>query len=67
LSPQEQEQCRAMLATCLKRDTPLNFEVDPRLIAGLELRSPHALVRNSFGAELARIKEALLKDGHVAG
>jgi F-type H+-transporting ATPase subunit b len=67
LSPQEQEQCRAMLATCLKRDTPLNFEVDPRLIAGLELRSPHALVRNSFGAELARIKEALLKDRHAAG
>jgi F-type H+-transporting ATPase subunit b len=67
LSPQEQERCRTMLATCLKRDVPLDFEVDPQLIAGLELRSPHALVRNSFGAELARIKEALLNDGHASG
>jgi F-type H+-transporting ATPase subunit b len=67
LSPQEQERCRTMLTTCLKRDVSVNFEVDPQLIAGLELRSPHALVRNSFGAELARIKEALLHDGHASG
>ncbi|ABE31081.1 ATP synthase delta (OSCP) subunit [Paraburkholderia xenovorans LB400] len=66
LSPQEQDQCRAMLATCMKREVPVNFEVDPQLIAGLELRSPHAVVRNSFGAELVRIKEALLDDSHAA-
>jgi F-type H+-transporting ATPase subunit b len=66
LSEQEQQQCRTMLATCLKRDVPVNFEVDPHLIAGLELRSPHAVVRNSFGAELVRIKEALLDDSHAS-
>jgi F-type H+-transporting ATPase subunit b len=64
LSPQEQEQCRATLAGCLRRELPLRFEVDPQLIAGLELRSPHAVVRNSIGAELARITEALLDDSH---
>ncbi|SEC13362.1 ATP synthase F0 subcomplex B subunit [Burkholderia sp. WP9] len=66
LSEREQQQCRTMLATCLKRDAPVNFEVDPHLIAGLELRSPHAVVRNSFGAELVRIKEALLDDSHAS-
>jgi F-type H+-transporting ATPase subunit b len=64
LSPQEQEQCRATLAGRLRRELPLRFEVDPQLIAGLELRSPHAVVRNSIGAELARITEALLDDSH---
>ncbi|WP_027213125.1 F0F1 ATP synthase subunit delta [Burkholderia sp. WSM2232] len=66
LTPQEQESCRAMLAACLGRDLPLRFEVDPQLIAGLELRSPHAVVRNSLGAELARITEALLDDSHAS-
>lgn len=66
LSPQEQERCRTMLATCLKRNVALRFEVDPQLIAGLELRSPHALVRNSFSAELARIRETLLDDSHAS-
>jgi F-type H+-transporting ATPase subunit b len=66
LSSQEQDQCRAMLAACLRRDLPLRFEVDPQLIAGLELRSPHAVVSNSLGAELARIREALLDDSHAS-
>ncbi|MFM0472456.1 F0F1 ATP synthase subunit B, partial [Paraburkholderia strydomiana] len=65
LSAQEQDHCRATLAACLRRDLPLRFEVDPQLIAGLELRSPHAVVSNSFGAELARIREALLDDSHA--
>jgi F-type H+-transporting ATPase subunit b len=65
LSADEQARCEAVLANCLKRSVPLRFEVDAQLIAGLELRAPHAVVRNSFGADLARITAALLDDEHV--
>jgi F-type H+-transporting ATPase subunit b len=65
LSPQEQEHCRAVLTACLNRAVSLEFEVDPQLISGLELRAAHAVVRNSFEADLARIRAALLRDDHV--
>lgn len=35
------------------------FSVDPDLIAGLELRGRHILIRNSWRADLARIREEL--------
>ncbi|MFL9913744.1 F0F1 ATP synthase subunit delta [Paraburkholderia sp. RL17-337-BIB-A] len=65
LSPQELEHCRAVLAGCLNRAVSLEIEVDPQLIAGLELRAAHAVVRNSFGADLTQIRAALLHDAHV--
>jgi len=34
---------------------------DPDLIAGLELETPHAVVRNSFRGDLARIAEELTR------
>ncbi|WP_137957912.1 F0F1 ATP synthase subunit B, partial [Burkholderia sp. 4M9327F10] len=52
LSLQEQESCRAALATSLGRSIALQIEVDPSLIAGLELTAVHAAVRNSFKADL---------------
>ncbi|WP_341318327.1 F0F1 ATP synthase subunit delta [Paraburkholderia sp. IMGN_8] len=60
LTLQEQEICRAALATCLSRPVALQIEVDPSLIAGLELTAAHAVVRNSFKADLVQIKAALL-------
>ena len=44
---------------------PLNFviAVDPDLVAGLELETPHAVVRNSFRADLSRIVEELIRHG----
>lgn len=60
LGEQEQESCRAALAACLNRPISLQFEVDPSLIAGLELTAAHAVVRNSFKADLAQISAALL-------
>ncbi|MBC8751128.1 MULTISPECIES: F0F1 ATP synthase subunit delta [Paraburkholderia] len=67
LRPEEQERCREVLANCLQRAVSVRFEVDPQLIAGLELRAPHAVVRNSFGGDLARIRAALLDGEHASG
>jgi F-type H+-transporting ATPase subunit b len=67
LRPEEQERCQEVVTNCLQRAVPLQFEVDPQLIAGLELRAPHAVVRNSFGGDLARITAALLDGDHASG
>jgi F-type H+-transporting ATPase subunit b len=67
LRPEEQERCREVLTNCLQRAVPVQFEVDPQLIAGLELRAPHAVVRNNFGGDLARIRAALLDGDHAPG
>jgi F-type H+-transporting ATPase subunit b len=39
----------------------LTFEVDPGLVAGLELVGSHAVVRNHFRADLERIREELIR------
>ncbi|KAE8759200.1 F0F1 ATP synthase subunit B [Paraburkholderia madseniana] len=65
LSPQELDHCRTVLAACLNRAVSLAIEVDPQLIAGLELQAAHAVVRNNFGADLAQIRAALLGSEHV--
>jgi F-type H+-transporting ATPase subunit b len=65
LSPQELEHCRTVLAACLNRAVSLETEIDPQLIAGLELRAAHAVARNNFGADLAQIRAALLGSEHV--
>ncbi|MFM0237432.1 F0F1 ATP synthase subunit B [Paraburkholderia phytofirmans] len=65
LRPEEQARCQEVVTNCLQRVVPLQFEVDPQVIAGLELRAPHAVVRNSFGGDLARITAVLLDGDHV--
>jgi F-type H+-transporting ATPase subunit b len=61
LTPEEAQSCRAALARALGR--PLDFVVatDPDLIAGLELETPHAVVRNSLRSDLNRIVEELTR------
>ena len=44
--------------------TPI-FAVDPDLIAGAELRTPHAVVRNSWRADLDAMVESLKEDDHA--
>lgn len=60
LGSQEEESCRAALAACVGRPVAVQIEIDPSLIAGLELTAAHAAVRNSFKADLVQIKAALL-------
>jgi len=66
LTSQELETCRAGIAACLGRSVALDVQVDPTLIAGLELDAAHMLVHNSFRHDLARIELALLNNDETA-
>ena len=60
VTPQEVETCRKALAGVLGHPVLVEVSVDPELIAGIELEAPHAVVRNSFRADLVRLKSELV-------
>ncbi len=62
LSDAELSAVRDAIGGLVPLDGPLRVEVDPSLIAGLELRGRHGAIRNSLGADLQRISEALAND-----
>jgi F-type H+-transporting ATPase subunit b len=64
LSKEETEHVRDALKAAFGAELPLKFRADATLIAGIELRSPHTVVRNSWRADLDRIREELGRDGH---
>jgi F-type H+-transporting ATPase subunit b len=59
VTAEEAEACRKALAGVLGHPVLLEISVEPELIAGLELEAPHAVVRNSFRADLVRLKSEL--------
>lgn len=59
LTADETRRCRSRLAEALGRPVEIAVAVDPSLIAGLEIETPHAIVRNSFRADLGRVAAAL--------
>jgi len=61
LTDAEAETCRATLARALGRPVEIAVETDPGLIAGLELDTRHAVVRNSFRADLDRLSIELMR------
>jgi F-type H+-transporting ATPase subunit b len=61
LNDAEMKSCRNAFAKALGRPLDFSVDVDPGLIAGLELETPHAVVRNSFRADLSRIVEELTR------
>lgn len=63
LTSAEEQTCRKAIAGALGRDAAINFEVDPGLIAGLEIEAPHSEVRNNFRADLDRIADELSREG----
>jgi F-type H+-transporting ATPase subunit b len=63
LREDEAEACRAALAKALGREVQLSVVAEPGLIAGLEIDTLHAAVRNSFRADLARISAKLAQAG----
>jgi F-type H+-transporting ATPase subunit b len=65
LTPAEAQSCRDALARALGRPVDFVVAVDPALIAGLELETPHAVVRNSFREDLKRIVEELTRHDRV--
>jgi len=66
LSEDERTACEAALAASLKHPVQIEFSVDPALIAGLELSTSHAVVRNSFRHDLADIRAALVHENGAA-
>jgi len=65
LTDQEAQSCRDAFAKALGRPLDFAVAVDPGLIAGLELDTAHAVVRNSFRSDLARIVEELTRHDRV--
>jgi F-type H+-transporting ATPase subunit b len=60
VTPEEVEACRKAIAGVLGHPVLVEVSVEPALIAGLELEAPHAIVRNSFRADLVRLKSGLV-------
>ena len=65
LDEKEMKSCREAFAKALGRPVNFALSVDPHLVAGLELETPHAVVRNSFRSDLSRIVEELTRHDRV--
>jgi F-type H+-transporting ATPase subunit b len=60
VTPQEVEACRSAIAGVVGHPVLVEVKVEPALIAGIELETPHAVVRNSFRADLLRLNSGLV-------
>lgn len=67
LSERELTVLRSALEGVLGRAPEIEVEVDPRVIAGLELAGQFGIVRNSLRASLERIREALVSEAATDG
>jgi F-type H+-transporting ATPase subunit b len=65
LTAVETQSCRDALARAIGRPVDFVVAVDPAVIAGLELETPHAVARNSFREDLKRIVEELTRHDGV--
>jgi F-type H+-transporting ATPase subunit b len=64
LSEEEMGQVRAALKAAFGSQLPFEFRTEPALIAGIELHSRHTIARNSWRADLDRIREELSRGEH---
>jgi F-type H+-transporting ATPase subunit b len=60
VTSEEVEACRKALSGVLGHPVLVEVTVEPELIAGIELETAHAVVRNSFRADLVRLKSELV-------
>jgi len=67
LSQEETERVRDAFREALGVSVAFTFRADPNLIAGIELHSRNAIVRNSWRADLDRIVEELGRDEQPRG
>jgi F-type H+-transporting ATPase subunit b len=63
LDTKERKVCSTMLKKAVGHEVDFEVEPDPNLIAGLELETSHAVVRNSFRADLDHILAELNHGG----
>ena len=59
LTDEERKAVDAAIGGMVGHDVSLPVEVDETLLAGLELRSRHGMIRNSLGSDLERMAKAL--------
>jgi F-type H+-transporting ATPase subunit b len=64
LTDHETSAIRTRLAKTLGREVAMTVQIEPKLIAGLEIETSHASVRNSFRADLDRITSELIQHDH---
>ena len=62
LSEEERQSVDAAIGPLVEHDGSLPVEIDGSLIAGLELRSRHGVIRNSLGSDLDRVAKALAEN-----
>lgn len=55
----EQKKIKKAVQTALGGTPDIRFTIDPDLIAGLELRSPHFVLHNSWAADLTQVRKAV--------
>jgi F-type H+-transporting ATPase subunit b len=67
LSEEETGHIVDALSAAFGSKLPFAFRTDTALIAGIELHSRNAVVRNSWRAVLDRIREELDRDEHTRG
>jgi len=65
LSEQETGRFRDALRDAFGQDLPLTFRSDPKVLAGIELTGHNVILRNSWRADLERIREELSRERHA--
>jgi F-type H+-transporting ATPase subunit b len=65
LSETETRAVREALSQAFGRDLPLSFRSDPSLLAGIELQGHNVILRNSWRADLDKIREELSRERHA--
>jgi F-type H+-transporting ATPase subunit b len=65
LKDREAKQVRSALKEAFGKDLPLTFRSDPKVLAGIELQGHNVIVRNSWRADLERIREELSRERHA--
>lgn len=59
LSDEEMQNVSATLEKAFGSELPLVFRSDPTIIAGIEVHGPNTIIRNSWAADLERIRREL--------
>ena len=65
LSEKETAQVREALKQAFGEELPQAFRSDPKLLAGIELQGHNMILRNSWRADLDKIREELSRERHA--
>jgi F-type H+-transporting ATPase subunit b len=66
LSAEETNHVHSVLQDAFGHELPIAFRSDPSIIAGIELKGKNTIIRNSWRADLDRIRQELSRDEHTS-